>query len=56
MGSVDFYYMDLSAPCRAVMLAAKTIGVQLNLKPTNIMAGEQMTPEYLKVIHNVFGT
>jgi len=46
---IDFYYMALSAPCRAVMMTAKHIGVDLNLKPTNLMAGEQMTPEFLKM-------
>lgn len=27
---------------------AATIGVELNLKLTNLMAGEQLTPEYIK--------
>jgi len=49
MAPIDFYYMDLSAPCRSVMLCAKAMGVELNLKHTNLMAGEHMTPEYLKV-------
>jgi len=46
---IDFYYMPLSAPCRAVMLAAKGVGVELNLKVTNIMTGENKTPEFLKM-------
>ena len=38
-----------SAPCRSVMMAAEAVGVTLNKKMTNLMAGEHMTPEFLKV-------
>lgn len=47
---IDLYYIGGSAPCRAVLLAAKAVGVDLNLKTIDLMKGEQMTPEYLKVI------
>lgn len=30
-------------------MAAEAVGVKLNLKLTNLMAGEHMKPEYLKV-------
>jgi len=46
---MDFYYLPLSAPCRAVQMAAKAVGVTLNLKPTDIMKGENRTPEFLKM-------
>ena len=46
---MDFYYIPGSAPCRAVMMAAKAVGVELNLKLTDLMKGEHMTPEYIKV-------
>ncbi|XP_057377264.1 glutathione S-transferase 1-like [Daphnia carinata] len=46
---IDLYYMSLSGPCRAVMLTAKMVGVELNLKIVNLMAGEQMKPEFLKI-------
>lgn len=39
----------MSAPCRSVMTVAATIGVELNLKTTNLMAGEHLKPEYLKI-------
>lgn len=54
---VDFYYIPGSAPCRAVQMAAKAVGVELNLKLTNLMAGEHLKPEYLAVsyIWNSFG-
>lgn len=51
--TIDFYYMPLSAPCRSVMMGAKALGVPLNLKVTDIMAGANRTPEYLKVIYIV---
>lgn len=49
---IDFYYLPGSAPCRAVQMTAKAVGVDLNLKLTNLMAGEHMTPQFLKVRFN----
>lgn len=46
---IDLYYLPGSAPCRAVLLAAKALGVELNLKLTDLMKGEHLTPEYIKV-------
>lgn len=46
---IDLYYMSLSAPCRAVLLTAKMAGVEVNLKTVNLMAGEHMKPEFLKI-------
>jgi hypothetical protein len=34
------------------MMLAKALGVTLNLKTTDIMAGEARTPEFLKVFTN----
>jgi glutathione S-transferase len=47
--TIDFYYVPASAPCRTVLLAAKALGVDMNLKLTNLMAGEHLKPEFLKV-------
>ncbi|KDR06628.1 glutathione S-transferase 1-1-like [Zootermopsis nevadensis] len=47
--TIDFYYVPGSAPCRSVLLAAKVVGVDLNLKLTNLMAGEHLTPAFLKM-------
>jgi glutathione S-transferase len=47
--SLDLYYVPASAPCRAVMLAANAVGVQLNLKRVDLMKGEHLTPEFIKV-------
>nr|QBQ34530.1 glutathione S-transferase GST-7 [Diaphorina citri] len=47
--TIDFYYVPGSAPCRAVQLAAAQIGVPLNLKHTDLMKGEHLTPEFLRL-------
>merc|ERR1712212_877557 len=46
---VDYYYMILSGPCRGPMLTAKAVGLELNLKSINLLAGEQMKPEFLAI-------
>lgn len=46
---IDFYYAPASSPCRAVQLAAKAVGIELNLKPLDLMKGEHLKPEFLKV-------
>nr|ACG69436.1 glutathione S-transferase 1 [Cydia pomonella]ACJ23087.1 glutathione S-transferase delta class [Cydia pomonella] len=45
----DLYYVPGSAPCRAVLLAAKALNVNLNLKLVDLHHGEQLKPEYLKL-------
>lgn len=49
---IDLYQIPGSAPCRTVRLAAAALGVDLNLKIVDLMAGEQLKPEFLKVISN----
>lgn len=46
---IDLYYTPASAPCRSVMMTAKVVGVELNLKPLDLMAGEQMKPEFMAI-------
>jgi len=46
---IDFYYLPGSSPCRAVQMTAKAVGVDLNLKLLDLMAGEHMKPEFLKL-------
>ncbi|XP_055551709.1 glutathione S-transferase 1 isoform X3 [Wyeomyia smithii] len=46
---MDFYYLPGSAPCRAVQMTAAAVGVELNLKLTNLMAGEHLKPEFIKI-------
>lgn len=47
--TIDFYYVPGSAPCRSVLMTAKAVGVDLNLKLVNLMAGEQLKPEFIKL-------
>lgn len=43
------YYVNRSPPCRTVLMVAKAIGVDLELKLTLTAKGENRTPEFLKV-------
>nr|APW77568.1 glutathione S-transferase delta 1 [Pieris rapae] len=47
--AIKLYYLPPSPPCRAVMMTARVIGLELDLVLTNIMKGEHLTPEYLKM-------
>lgn len=49
MGKPILHYVDLSPPARAVLLTAKRIGVELEAKTVNPLAGDTQTPEFLKV-------
>ncbi|XP_055296431.1 glutathione S-transferase 1-1-like [Sitodiplosis mosellana] len=46
---LDFYYTVGSPPCHAVQMTAKAVGVDLNLKPINLAAGEHLNPEFIKI-------
>ncbi|XP_062703330.1 glutathione S-transferase 1-like [Aedes albopictus] len=46
---MDFYYLPGSAPCRAVQMTAAAVGVELNPKLVNLMNGDQLKPEFLKL-------
>lgn len=39
----------MSAPCRSVLMTAAALKINLNLKPLNLMIGEHLTPEFLKI-------
>lgn len=52
--SIDLYHISGSGPCRAVRLAAAAIGVDLNLKVCDLMKGEHLKPEFVKVKLNNF--
>lgn len=44
-----YYTFDLSPPSRAVVLTAKALHIDLDLRNINLMKGEQLTSEFLKV-------
>nr|XP_012215005.1 PREDICTED: glutathione S-transferase 1-1-like [Linepithema humile]XP_012215006.1 PREDICTED: glutathione S-transferase 1-1-like [Linepithema humile] len=43
---MQLYYFPVSSPCRAVLLTAEAIGLEMELIELNISVGEHMTPEY----------
>lgn len=47
--TIDFYYTLGSPPCRSVLLTAKALGLELNLKPLELHHGEHLKPEFVKV-------
>ncbi|XP_076365620.1 glutathione S-transferase 1-like [Tachypleus tridentatus] len=47
--TIDLYHMPACGSCRAVRMVAKLIGVDLNLKYVDLMAGEQNKPEFFKM-------
>lgn len=46
---LTLYYMAGSAPCHQVLLTAKALNLDLELKALNLRAKEHHAPEYLKV-------
>lgn len=49
MAPIKLYYSELSPPSRAVLLTAKALGLELDLKEINLAAGEHLKPAFLKV-------
>ncbi|XP_053667097.1 glutathione S-transferase 1-like [Anopheles marshallii] len=43
------YTVHLSPPCRAVELTAKALGLELERKMVNLLAGDNLKPEFLKL-------
>nr|CAD7456812.1 unnamed protein product [Timema tahoe] len=46
---VIMYFYPASPPCRAAMLVARAVGVDLNSNHTDITSGAQLTPEFIKL-------
>jgi len=45
---IKLYWTPLSSPSRAVMMCATTLGIDFEPIVVNLLAGDHMTPEYLK--------
>lgn len=43
------YMTQASPPCRAVLLAAKALDVEFEIKKICIISGDHMKPEFIKV-------
>lgn len=46
---LNLHYFAYSPPCRAVLATAQRLGLKPNIVKVNLMKGEHMTPEFLKV-------
>ena len=46
---MDFYYIQLSPPCRAVMLTAEALGIEMNMREMDLMNKEQLKPWFLEL-------
>jgi len=55
MPSIDVYGLQPSAPCRIVQMTAEVLGLEYNFKKVDLMKGENMSPEFLKINpqHNI---
>ncbi|XP_059612479.1 glutathione S-transferase 1-like isoform X2 [Phlebotomus argentipes] len=47
--TIDFYYTLGSAPCRSILLLGKALGIEFNMKELNLMTGEHLQPEFVKI-------
>jgi len=47
--AIDLYYLPIGAPSRSVLMTAKILGIDLNLKLVDTYNKEQLKPEFLKV-------
>ncbi|KAH8400721.1 hypothetical protein KR009_000526 [Drosophila setifemur] len=55
MGKLTLYGIDGSPPVRSVLLTLNALGVDFEYKVVNLMTGEHLKPEYLKInpLHTV---
>jgi len=49
MSTPVLYSIDFSPPCRGVRLTAQAIGLQLDVKNVNLLAGEHMAEAFTKI-------
>ena len=54
MSPVVVYGIGLSAPVRIVYMTCEALGIEYETKEVNLMKGEHITEEYLKVRLHVY--
>lgn len=47
--TIDFYFFPVSPPCRTVMMIGKALGIHFNYIKVNLMKGDHMKPDFVKV-------
>nr|CAH7731540.1 unnamed protein product [Callosobruchus chinensis] len=53
--TLTLYYLEMSPAVRSTLITIKALGLDVEMKAVNLMAGEHLTPEYLKMnpLHTV---
>ncbi|KAG4065119.1 hypothetical protein HA402_007516 [Bradysia odoriphaga] len=46
---IILYHLSLSPPVRSVLLTAKALGIELVLRNVNLLEGDHLKPEFIKV-------
>ncbi|XP_037042539.1 glutathione S-transferase 1-like isoform X2 [Bradysia coprophila] len=46
---IILYYLSLSPPVRSVLLTAKALGIDLDLRNVNLLEGDHLKPEFIKL-------
>lgn len=49
MTKPQLYWTQRSPPSRAVLMTAKLLNVDMDLVQTNLLVGDQLKPEFVKV-------
>lgn len=49
MASVTLYHFSRSGPSRGALLAARQVGVEVDIQNVDLFQKEQLKPEFLKV-------
>lgn len=49
MASVTLYHFSRSGPSRGALLAARQVGVEVDIQNIDLFQKEQLKPEFLKV-------
>jgi len=49
MAVIDLYYVPASPPCRSVLMLARELNLELNLKKLNLQAGDHLKPEFVAI-------
>ncbi|KRT82965.1 Glutathione S-transferase, partial [Oryctes borbonicus] len=47
--ALTLHSIEISPPCRAVLMTSKALGLPLNVKEYNVFKGEHLAPEFLKL-------
>lgn len=46
---LELYYIHASPPSRTILMVARELGIEFDLKEVNLLTGEHLKEEFLKV-------